>query len=184
VAVARHRASARTRRDSKGDQKEEERRKRRPEIETQDGMDMVDFTRALNTEACAGFEATMALFSTVLQITEYVGLQYKDMFGRTRPSLVEPALRPLLAVPPHLSYPSNHSFQCHSIALLFERYFPQHPATEELHRIAGRIAENREWAGLHYRSDTDAGRLLAERFLPYLADACAELMREAQAEWN
>lgn len=161
----------------------EERKKRQPEILLEDTMDLSQFTRPLNIEAHAGFEATLALFHTILQITEYVGLQYKDMFARTRPSLVEPALRPLLPVPPHFAYPSNHSFQCHSIALIFERYFPQHPASGELHLIAERIAENREWAGLHYRSDTQAGEMLAERFLPYLADACSELMREAQAEW-
>jgi hypothetical protein len=97
--------------------------------------------------------------------------------------MVEPSLRPMLAVPPHLAYPSNHSFQCHSLALVFERYFPQHPATEELHRVADVVAENREWAGLHYVSDTDAGRQLAELFLPYLVDACAEQMRAALTEW-
>ncbi len=156
---------------------------RRDEIERQDTMDMSDFTRALNVENAGGYQATESLFQTILLICEYVGLQYKDMFGRTRPNLVEPRLRPMLAVPPHLSYPSNHAFQCMSAALVFERYFPHHPATAELHRIARRIGYNREWAGLHYRSDTDAGFLLAERFLPFLVDACKDLILEAQSEW-
>ena len=88
-----------------------------------------------------------------------------------------------MPVPPHLSYPSNHAFQCYSIALVFERYFPQHPATEEMHRAAKDVSENREWAGLHFESDTTAGKKLAELFLPYLVDACAEQMRAALAEW-
>jgi hypothetical protein len=32
---------------------------------------------------------------------------------------------------------------------------------EELRRVATRIAENREWAGVHFRSDTAAGEKLA-----------------------
>ncbi|RUX18500.1 hypothetical protein EOA27_13695 [Mesorhizobium sp. M2A.F.Ca.ET.037.01.1.1] len=162
----------------------DERRNRREEIERQDTLDLSDFTRPLCIENVAGFEATESLFSTILQLCEYVGLQYKDMYGRTRPSMIDPTLRPMLPVPPHSSYPSNHAFQCTSLALVFERFFPQHPATEELHRVAARLAENREWAGLHYESDTAAGKLLAERFLPFLVDACTELMREAQSEWN
>jgi hypothetical protein len=67
--------------------------------------------------------------------------------------------------------------------LVFERFFPHHPATEEFHRIAAEIAVNREWAGLHFESDTAAGLRLAELFLPYLVDACAEQMRAALAEW-
>ncbi|MGO6993973.1 phospholipid phosphatase, partial [Rhizobium johnstonii] len=78
----------------------------------------------------------------------------------------EPLLRPLLAVPVHESYPSNQSFQCFSIAFAFSTILPEHPATDELARIAQNVAENREWAGLHYPSDTQAVRDIARRNTP------------------
>ena len=52
----------------------------------------------LSQVATAGYEATLALFSAVLEITEFVGLQYKDMFGRARPNQVDPRLRPMLPI--------------------------------------------------------------------------------------
>ncbi|NEK56015.1 phospholipid phosphatase, partial [Rhizobium leguminosarum] len=48
---------------------------------------------------------------------------------------------------------------------------------------AQNVAENREWAGLHYPSDTQAGRDLARRFAPYLHDAFGPLFQAVHDEW-
>jgi membrane-associated phospholipid phosphatase len=85
--------------------------------------------------------------------------------------------------PPHASYPSNHSFQSYSVAFVFSRILPEHPGITELFLSARRIAENREWAGVHYPSDSKAGHDLARMFLPVLETVCAEQMLAAQAEW-
>ena len=59
-----------------------------------------------------------------------------------------------------------------------------HPdGTEELLVLARKVAENREWAGLHHPSDTNGGRALAQRFQPYLRDAFATTYLAAQQEW-
>ncbi len=87
-------------------------------------------------------------------------------------------------MPAHESFPSNHAFQGHSIVFAFNAILPEHPATEELQRIAQNVAENREWAGLHYPSDTLAGKELARRFAPYLRDAFGAAFLAAQSEWH
>lgn len=163
--------------------RDRERVRRRPAIESQATISVSEFTRPLRIENIAGYEQTEGLFQAILTACEYVGLLYKDMFGRIRPSQFEPLLRPLLAVPVHEAYPSNHAFQCFSIAFAFATILPEHPATDELARIAQNVAENREWAGLHYPSDAQTGRDLARRFAPYLHDAFGPLFLAVHGEW-
>jgi hypothetical protein len=164
--------------------RDRERARRAPDIEAQAALSVDEFLRPLGIEGLAGYPETESLFLNILTACEYVGLIYKAKFDRDRPSLVEPRLRPLLPVPAHAAYPSNHSFQCHSIAYLFNMILPEHAATEELARIALSVAENREWAGLHYPSDTAVGRDLARRFAPYLRDAFAASCLAVQQEWT
>lgn len=161
----------------------EERRRRHPDILLESTLDLTAFTRPLSIEGQHGYAGTYSLFFTTLALCEYVGLIYKDRFGRARPNQFEPRLRPLLPNPSHSSYPSNHAFQCFSIAYAFSTLLPEHPASAELFAIAQRVAENREWAGLHYPSDTAAGKEMAQRFLPYLVEACADMLGAAREEW-
>ena len=164
--------------------RDKERQRRQPDIEAQAALSVDEFLRPLGIEDFGGYGATEGLFLNILTACEYVGLLYKARIDRDRPSVVEPRLRPLLAVPAHESYPSNHAFQCFSIAFAFNAILPEHPATDELARVAQNVAENREWAGLHYPSDTDAGKELARRFAPYLRDAFGAAFLAAQGEWH
>lgn len=159
------------------------RENRREDIIRQAGLDVSDFTRPLGIDGLAGYSATEGLFLEILTVCEYVGLHYKSIFRRPRPNQVEPMLRLLLPNPPHDAYPSNHSFQSFSIAYAFNTVLPEHPATNELSIAALNVAQNREWAGLHYPSDTVAGRDLARRFAPYLAAAFSEKFQAVQEEW-
>jgi hypothetical protein len=45
---------------------------------------------------------------------------------------------------------------------------PEHPGLPALYRAAWEVATNREWAGLHVRSDTVAGRRLARLCMPVI----------------
>lgn len=145
--------------------------------------DPVDMLRPLGIEELSGFSATRDLITTVLQITERVGYYYKIKFARPRPSMVDPTLRTFIPNPPHPSYPSNHAFQSFSVAHMLTRTIPELTATTDLFHVALRIGENREYAGLHYRSDTEAGERLAAAFAPYLFYTCRYKMRAAQREW-
>ena len=156
---------------------------RREEIVRQASFGISDYTAPLGIDSAGGFEATRGLITSTLEITMEIGLDYKDRFNRARPNIVEPRLRPFLPVPSHASYPSNHSFQSFAVANVLQRMIPEHAGVTALYARARRVAENREWAGLHYASDTDAGEELAERVTPYLVEAMDETMRRAQREW-
>lgn len=156
---------------------------RREEIVRQASFGILDYTAPLGIDTLAGFEGTCALIVAILELTEEIGLNYKDRFNRPRPNIIEPRLRPALPVPSHASYPSNHSFQSFAVANVLQRMLPEHAGVTAVYERARRVAENREWAGLHYASDTDAGEELAARISPYLVDAMDETIRRAQSEW-
>lgn len=157
---------------------------RQAAIRREAGLDLTAYTRPLGIDGLSGYEETRGLFLTVLALCEYIGLLYKDRFNRPRPNQVDPRLRPFLPNPPHAAYPSNHSFQSFAIAGVFTEIAESEPAGAELFRAAREVAENREYAGLHYPSDTEAGRELARLCLPYLIEALDEPMRRAQREWQ
>lgn len=159
-------------------------RMRQQEIIDQMFADNVtEVLRPLGIENLGGYENTELLISSVLQLAERVGYVYKRRFLRARPSQAAPELRPFIGDPPHEAYPSNHAFQMFSIAEVMTRMLPENPATSELFYVAQRVGENREYAGVHYASDTEAGRQLAKYFAPYMINACSHQMRAALAEW-
>ena len=120
----------------------------------------------------------------VAQICEEVGMRFKDRWHAIRPNMLEPCLRPFIDNPAHASYPSNHAFQSMAIAQIFARAVPEHPGNPELFRRAMRIAHNREWAGVHFPSDTRAGFQLAQLFLPVLEQVVEKQMVRTSEEWR
>jgi len=147
-------------------------------------LDLTAYTRPIGIEDVGGYDATKGLFLAILKITEYIGLLYKNRFDRVRPNQIDPRLRPFMPNPPHAAYPSNHSFQSFAIADIFAEIAESERAVAEMYRSARSVAENREYAGLHYASDTEAGRQLAKQCLPYLIEAMDETMHRAQLEWT
>lgn len=106
---------------------------------------------------------------------------FKDHFSRARPSQVCPEIEPMINIPGHPAYPSGHSFQTHLIAHALTDLAPA--VEDRLFGIAKSVAENREWAGLHYSSDSQAGRNLARDIFPSIRSAFADLFSEASLEW-
>jgi hypothetical protein len=75
---------------------------------------------------------------------------------------------PILPTPAHPSYPSNHATQAHCIAALLGQ------ASSPAHRVyltdmANRIAENRERAGVHFKTDSQGGKALGRALAGILA---------------
>jgi membrane-associated phospholipid phosphatase len=108
---------------------------------------------------------------------------------RARPSQVHPALMPPVEVPGHPSFPSGHATQAMLMALSAEAALPT-PALQEawrplLQTLAGRIARNREIAGLHYESDTHGGLELAYKAFTILAtcEGFKNVQKAAGKEW-
>jgi hypothetical protein len=127
------------------------------------------------------------------------GLDEKDQYEpRPRPSQICPALLPSVPVPGHASYPSGHSTEAHLIAAVIEQVLTHKKngktvanaewqnAITPLYALAARIGRNREIAGLHYPSDTEAGKKLAQDILPFLKETAEykELISLAAEEWQ
>jgi len=102
-------------------------------------------------------------FYNVISDVEIVVLALKKKFNRPRPSVVLPALDPVVPVPWHSSYPSGHATQSTVIAGLLSLLKPS--SSESLTNLARRVGVNREVAGLHYPSDTSAGVALGKWLL-------------------
>ncbi|MFT6459592.1 MAG: hypothetical protein ACJARR_002693 [Pseudophaeobacter arcticus] len=134
--------------------------------------------------------ATQKLIMLAMQVGQMVALHFKYKIGRARPVQVCPALMPLVPTPPHASYPSGHATQMTLIATLIAALFDEgeaHAMARYAAALAQRIAENREIAGVHFRSDTQAGQQLAKDtfhgFLKEMPEVKA-LLAEARAEWS
>ena len=123
---------------------------------------------------------------TVLHFKNGIEGRYKP---RPRPSQVCPALSPPVPVPGHPSYPSGHSTEAHLVTLCLEDVLKKHKkyasVTADLQALADRIARNREIAGLHYPSDSCAGKKLAASILEYLAptNEYGAALTVARSEW-
>ena len=122
-------------------------------------------------------------------------MHFKDHFNRARPHHVCPGLLPPIESPGHASYPSGHATQAHFFALCAKKMLAQAPSDESgpigivLDALAARIARNREIAGVHYPSDSAAGKLLAEAIFEILKDETkmprfSAAMDSAQKEWS
>lgn len=86
----------------------------------------------------------------------------KDHFNRLRPSHAEVAVRPSLPQPhaASRSYPSGHATEAHLYAAVLGELFPERRDALEAH--ARRLAWARILGGVHYPTDLEAGRRLAQ----------------------
>lgn len=129
----------------------------------------------------------------------YAALYYKGLRDRPRPSQLCPALLPPIPMPGHASWPSGHATQAQLKALCMEHVLQGIlPGTlttgdlgavsSNLRTLALRVARNREIAGLHYPTDSDAGRKLADTIAPFLTGMgtttwFGKAVTAAKAEW-
>jgi acid phosphatase (class A) len=133
---------------------------------------------------------TTTLVEVAMEVGHIVGMYWKDKYNRARPVQVFPAVMPAIPTPGHPSYPSNHSFQSHLIAhilaTLFEKEDVSNAMKAPLFAMAARIGENREIAGVHFPSDTDAGARLAARAFKKIraVESFQKLCEAARQEWQ
>jgi hypothetical protein len=126
---------------------------------------------------------TYLLMKIAARVGETLMVNYKLRFNRPRPSQICPTLYPPVPVPGHSSYPAGHAV----IGQLTSNCLCQvvSSASTALDYLARRVAKNREIAGLHFASDCDAGRSVAEQAVPLL-ETCAtyRAVRDlAKDEW-
>jgi hypothetical protein len=112
--------------------------------------------------------------------------QLKAFYNRARPwNCCGPAVLPVFTrahgdfyYPGHPSYPSGHSTQAHTVAGIFSWIYSNSSAG--LLAVADRIARNREIGGLHFESDSAAGKLIGAQFSAALLNAPQSLQTQ---EW-
>jgi hypothetical protein len=162
---------------------------------------------------------TMELIRAALAIGNLVYMHYKKENRRVRPSTICPGLAPSFGPPGHPAFPSGHSFLGNFIALLlleipeiaarfgiglkadgtvvgskptWAQYQGDDPAVVDgpLFWLARRVAKTRERLGLHYPSDSNAGRHLAGGVWSALFElkqiavpTLARIVAKARAEW-
>jgi membrane-associated phospholipid phosphatase len=83
----------------------------------------------------------------------------KYAYWAPRPFMLDPDVKPIVTTPNHPSYPAAHACLSISVAKVAGYLFPRD--AETLAALGDEAAESRIWAGIHYRSDIDAGRKLA-----------------------
>jgi membrane-associated phospholipid phosphatase len=82
----------------------------------------------------------------------------KFTYWAARPSQLDPDIHPLFPNPVHPSYPSAHGCVSGAQAGVLAGLFPSE--AQNLTSMADEAAMSRMWAGIHYRSDIDAGLTL------------------------
>lgn len=100
-----------------------------------------------------------------------------------RPSQIYPRLTPPVAVPPHSSFPSGHALISHLMALVAEDVVPG--LKDPAYKLAVRIRQNREIAGLHYYWDGAAGEVAAKNTYGLIKGLSSykDLVGGAHNEW-
>jgi membrane-associated phospholipid phosphatase len=162
---------------------------------------------------------TMELLRAGLAIGNLVYMFYKSQYRRVRPSYLCPGLAPSFGPPGHPAFPSGHSFLGNFISLLlleipqvaarfgtgmmadgtvvgakptWVQYQGDDPAVVNgpLFWLGRRLAKTRERLGLHYPSDSSAGRHLAGGVWSALFElnqipvpTLTRLVARASAEW-
>ncbi len=109
---------------------------------------------------------TINLLFAVDAANRYNVLERKKHFARPRPSQLDTTLDTVITNPEHASYPSGHAAQSYIVALILSEFDPQNANLYK--QFAVDIAHRREIAGVHFPSDSIAGRDLAQQVLKEL----------------
>lgn len=143
--------------------------KQKADIEQQikvSGMKLGGFEMSKIQVAAPSRPATKRMLDAAQRDMELIVFQMKASFNRARPNHLATDIIPSIAVPGHPAYPSGHATQAHLLAYLLMELVPEQG--DQLIRDAAQIAQNREIAGVHYPSDSEAGQQLARQIVDRL----------------
>lgn len=107
-----------------------------------------DAVRAMALESVALNDALIACFDA------------KYTYWAMRPFMVDSEFKALFPAPNHPSYPAAHACLSTAAGQTLAGLFPRD--AEELRALARQAAEARMWAGIHFRSDVEAGQKIGQ----------------------
>lgn len=117
----------------------------------------------------AGYPETALLIEKINPDIGQAIFKFKQKFDRIRPSFLNAKIRPSIPVPEHPAYPSGHATEAFTYALILGKLNPKD--RETYLASAHDIAHLREIAGVHYPSDSAAGKILAEKIVEQLFES-------------
>lgn len=82
----------------------------------------------------------------------------KYTYWAIRPFMLDPSFKPLFTTPNHPSYPAAHACFSNGAATTLAYLFPRD--TQSFNALAEVAGQSRIWAGIHFRSDVNAGQAL------------------------
>lgn len=137
-------------------------------------------------EYAAQDKSLSQLFYRINADAARVGYYFKRQYDRIRPSHFDPSLSILIQIPGHPAYPSGHSTIAHTIANMLMDLEDDPAVREQIWRDATAIAHNREIAGLHYPSDSAAGKILGAQIYALFKQnpEFVELEKRARVVWQ
>ncbi|WP_165455745.1 phosphatase PAP2 family protein [Paracoccus subflavus] len=115
--------------------------------------------------------AVTEMLECALDIVAPVVMRVKIALGCPRPSQFSDRIQPMIAEPPHPSFPSGHATQVFTLATMLSLLDKPGTAVvsdSQVYRLACRIAINRTVAGMHYPVDSAAGAILGIQLGRYL----------------
>jgi acid phosphatase (class A) len=151
---------------------------RTPEQVTWAGLvDRADLFAGFGAGGLLGAQFTKANFPLLVELdaAAYADLRpmvdaAKKRFARLRPFVADPRIKPCVPLSAGNSYPSGHAYGAYLYAALLAELFPE--KRDAIFDRARYFAWGRVIGGVHYPSDLEAGRRLAEF-------GFAELMKSA-----
>ncbi|MEM6275350.1 MAG: S8 family serine peptidase [Pseudomonadota bacterium] len=140
-----------------------------PDVETDIRNEIEDIVTPFMRELAdtAGPPGSILKLMNMMDMAGFtIAYHLKRRFGRLRPHVADRRVDPLIDVPTHSAYPSAHAVQTHLIAHAIAEIYEDSALTGQVFETARRISINREIAGVHYASDTEAGILIAQVVFP------------------
>jgi len=129
-------------------------------------------------------ETSLYCIKAAAHDAEVIVMKKKIEFDRARPTQALSELKAAITMPAHPSYPSAHATQSYTIAHVLSYLDPK--SKKKYFKDAEQISVNREIAGLHYRSDTEAGKSLAAQVFNILLKnpKFKASLDKAKGEWK
>jgi acid phosphatase (class A) len=111
---------------------------------------------------------THRLQIAICSVAAFWVMREKVKFNRPRPVQLRPDLNPPFC-PGHAAYPSGHASEANACALALIEAVDKYPKLHlPLSTAAADIARRREIAGVHYRSDSACGAIVAQQLISAL----------------
>lgn len=115
---------------------------------------------------------TASLIYTVLHVAYHdatIGIMdAKYAYWGIRPNQYDKTYKPLISTPPFPGYPSGHAAGAATTSAVLEYFFPAD--AKKFQQLAKDCAESRFYAGIHFRSDNEAGTQMGAAMGKYIVE--------------